>query len=95
MVFWIVLAMKHTAIKLIPQGRFFLEFHKFFHRQGDRAVFHPNDMRVFIEGMDESDRDFTIQKLTARGHKVTIVGVEWQQDKKNFVEIQVPKRDDA
>lgn len=77
--------MKKTAIRLVPDGRYFLEWHKFFHRQGDRAVFHATEKQVFLHG-DELDRDIIISKLRGRGHIVRIVEVEWSNEKKNFVE---------
>ncbi len=76
---------KKTAIRLAPYGRFFLEWHKFFHRQGDRAVFHITEMQVFLAG-DEYDRDMNVHKLRERGHNVRIVEVVWSNSKKNFVE---------
>ena len=85
---------KKTAIRLAPQGRYFLGWHKFFHRQGDRAVFHINDMQVFLEG-DELNRDTIIHKLRERGHNVRIVEVVWDEDRKNFIESNTENIEDA
>ena len=76
---------RKTAIRLAPRGRYFLEWHKFLHRQGDRAVFHVADMRVFLSG-EEYDRDMIVHKLWERGHNVRIVYVVWSEDAKNFIE---------
>jgi hypothetical protein len=76
---------KKNAIRL-ADGRYFLEWHKFFNRQGDRAVFHNSSMQVFFAGMDELNIDYTVLKLRARGHDVSIVQVEWDTQKRNFVE---------
>lgn len=83
-----------TAIRLAPQGRYFLGWHKFFHRQGDRAVFHVTDMQVFLVG-DEFVRDMIIHELRERGHNVRIVEVVWDNDKKNFTESNAENIEDA
>jgi hypothetical protein len=83
-----------TAIRLAPQGRYFLGWHKFFHRQGDRAVFHISDMQVFLVG-DEFERDMIVHKLRERGHNVRIVGVVWDEGKKNFTESNAENIEDA
>lgn len=85
---------KKTAIRLAPQGRYFLGWHKFFHRQGDRAVFHITDMQVFLVG-DEFARDMIVHKLRERGHNVRIVEVVWDNDKKNFTESNAENIEDA
>lgn len=82
------MATKKTAIRLVKDGRFFLDWHKSYQRQGDRAVFHPSDMKVFIYGVNEVDCDLVVQRLQKRGHVVKVVEVEWSVEKKNFVEVQ-------
>ena len=88
--------MTKTAIRLVPDGRYFLEWHKFFRRQGYRAVFHVTDMQVFLDSdEDRFRRDMIIHKLRERGHNVRIVEVVFDRGRRNFVESNAENIEDA